>query len=104
MTPPDATVCSIVHAYDAAFSRTQLDIRYGELACAAGAGIGFHDDSWPYKEFRAGTAEAKGMTLPVSMGGWPDAFLQRQLNPGAENQWITQGVSGEVRPEIQGNL
>src|SRR6185369_1797204 len=32
------------------------------------------------------------------------AFLQRQLNPGAENQWVTQGVSGEVRPEIQGNL
>ncbi len=104
--PTDATVCAIVHAYDAAFSRTQLEIRYGELACAAGANIGFHDDSWPYMEFRSGQGggTAHGMTLPVSMGGWSDAFLQRLLNPGAENQWIGQSIGGEARPEIQSSL
>jgi len=102
--PTDATLCSIANAYDAAFNHTQLEIRYPDLACAPADNIGTHDDSWPYKEFRSGTADAHGMTLPMSLGGWSDAFLERALNGGAENKWINQSVGGEVRPEIQGNL
>src|SRR5436190_1658363 len=102
--PTDASLCSIVTAYDAAFSQTKIEIRYPDLACAASANIGHHDDSWPYKEFRQGTANAKGMTLPISMGGWPDAFLERAMNGAAENKWINQSIGGEVRPEIQSGL
>ena len=102
--PTDATLCSIINTYDAAFSQTQLQIRYPDLACATAANIGAHDDSWPYKEFRQGTANAKGMTLPISLGGWPDAFLERAMNGAAENKWINLSVGGEVRPEIQGNF
>ncbi|MBN1311848.1 MAG: DUF4832 domain-containing protein, partial [Anaerolineae bacterium] len=102
--PTDATLCTVVNDFDAAFSWTQLQIRYPDLACATTANIGHHDDSWPYKEFRSGTAEAKGMTLPVSMNGWPDAFLERAMNGAVENKWINQSIGGEVRPEIQGNL
>lgn len=102
--PTDATLCSVANAFDAAFSQTQLQIRYPDLACAPSANFGAHDDSWPYKEFRSGSTNAKGMTLPVSMNGWPDAFLERAMNGAAENKWINQSVGGEVRPEIQGNL
>jgi hypothetical protein len=102
--PADTTLCTIVSNYDTAFSHTQIQIRYPDLACVPAANIGLHDDSWPYKEFRSGTANAKGMTLPVSLAGWSDAFLERAMNGGAENKWIDQSIGGEVRPEIQSNL
>ncbi len=104
--PTDATLCTIINNFDAAFSKTQIDVRYPDLACAPAANIGAHDDSWPYMEFRSGQGggTAHGMTLPVSLNGWSDAFLERAMNGAAENKWINQNVSGEVRPEIQGNL
>ncbi|MDG6101877.1 fibronectin type III domain-containing protein [Dactylosporangium aurantiacum] len=101
LMPTDATIRTIIGAYDAAFANIQLEVRY-PLAGTETANIGFHDDSWPYKEWRGG--QLKGMTLPVSMNGWDDAFLQLQLNTGTENRWVTQSIGGEARPEIQGSL
>jgi chitodextrinase len=101
LMPTDATIRTIIGAYDAAFANIQLEVRY-PLAGTETANIGFHDDSWPYKEWRGG--QLKGMTLPVSMNGWDDAFLQLQLNTGTENRWTTQSIGGEARPEIQGSL
>ncbi|MEV4136081.1 fibronectin type III domain-containing protein [Dactylosporangium sp. NPDC049742] len=101
LMPTDATIRTIIGAYDAAFSNIQLEVRY-PLAGTETANIGFHDDSWPYKEWRGG--QLKGMTLPMSMNGWDDAFLQLQLNTGTENRWTTQSIGGEARPEIQGSL
>jgi len=106
--PTDATVNTIIDAYDQAFNKTQLEIRYATLGGGhtVAANIGYHDDSWCYKEFRQGSGNglAWSMTLPVSIDGWPDAFLQLALNAGGENKWVNQSIGGEVRPEIQGSL
>ncbi|NUR70383.1 MAG: DUF4832 domain-containing protein [Hamadaea sp.] len=101
LMPTDATISTIIGAADAAFSNIQVEVRY-PLAGTQTANIGFHDDSWPYMEYRNG--QLKGMTLPSSMNGWDDAFLQLQLNTGTENRWVTQSIGGEARPEIQGSL
>ncbi|WP_460492017.1 fibronectin type III domain-containing protein [Dactylosporangium cerinum] len=101
LMPTDATIRTIIGAFDAAFANIQLEVRY-PLAGTETANIGFHDDSWPYKEWRGG--QLKGMTLPMSMNGWDDAFLQLQLNTGTENRWTSQSIGGEARPEIQGSL
>ncbi|WP_345516313.1 DUF4832 domain-containing protein, partial [Phytohabitans houttuyneae] len=101
LMPTDTTIRTLIGAYDSAFDNIQLEVRY-PLAGTENANIGFHDDSWPYKEFRGG--QLKSMTLPASMNGWDDAFLQLQLNTGTENRWVTQSIGGEARPEIQGSL
>ncbi|MEV0714474.1 fibronectin type III domain-containing protein [Asanoa sp. NPDC050611] len=101
LMPTDATIRTLMGAFDSAFANIQLEVRY-PLAGTENANIGFHDDSWPYKEWRGN--QLKGMTLPASMNGWDDAFLQLQLNTGTENRWVTQSIGGEARPEIQGSL
>ncbi|GIF69994.1 hypothetical protein Ais01nite_80290 [Asanoa ishikariensis] len=101
LMPTDTTIRTLMGAFDTAFNNIQLEVRY-PLAGTENANIGFHDDSWPYKEWRGNAL--KGMTLPVSMNGWDDAFLQLQLNTGTENRWVTQSIGGEARPEIQGSL
>ncbi|MEV4623271.1 DUF4832 domain-containing protein [Asanoa sp. NPDC049573] len=101
LMPTDTTIRTIMGAFDSAFDNIQIETRY-PLAGTENANIGFHDDSWPYKEWRGNAL--KGMTLPVSMGGWDDAFLQLQLNTGTENRWVTNSIGGEARPEIQGSL
>ncbi len=118
--PTDASVNTIIDAYAAAFHKTPIEIRYASPGYSGptdssgtpanphtlSANVGYHDDSWCYKEFRSGQGNglAHSMTLPISMDGWGDAFLQGQLYIGAENKWITNYISGEVRPEIQGSL
>ncbi|WP_168122327.1 fibronectin type III domain-containing protein [Paenibacillus sp. HB172176] len=104
--PTDASVNAIIDAYDDAFDETKLVIRYPGLGGghSVEANIGYADDSWPYKEFRSGSTEPKSMTLPVSMGGWSDAFLQLALDNGAENRWMDEVIGGEARPEIQGSM
>ncbi|WNI21468.1 DUF4832 domain-containing protein [Streptomyces sp. ITFR-16] len=103
LMPSDATVSTLVHHMSDAFDNIQPEIRYGDLAgVEAASNVGLHDDSWAYKEDRAGTL--KGMTLPKSLGGADDAFLQRALDGGVENRWTTASIGGESRPEIQGQL
>jgi hypothetical protein len=41
------------------------------------------------------------VTLPASLGGASYSQLQRALEQGVENKWITNSMGGEVRPEIQ---
>ncbi|MET8993029.1 fibronectin type III domain-containing protein [Nonomuraea wenchangensis] len=102
LMPTDATIRTLIAAYDAAFDNIQLEVRYPGLAGTQTADIGFHDDSWPYKESRGG--QLKSMTLPRSMNGWEDAFTQIMLDNGTENRWTRQSIGGEARPEIQGTL
>ncbi|WP_084964995.1 DUF4832 domain-containing protein [Thermoactinospora rubra] len=102
LMPADATIRTLINAYDAAFDNIQLEVRYPGLAGTQTANIGFHDDSWPYKEWRGG--QLKSMTLPRSMNGWDDAFTQIMLDNGTENRWTTHSIGGEARPEIQGTL
>ncbi|MFI5916014.1 fibronectin type III domain-containing protein [Dactylosporangium sp. NPDC051541] len=99
LMPTDAHAAQIVTAFDNAFSKTKLEIRYPDSAGGAAntRDIGYHDDSFCYKE----GSPLKGVTLPQSLGGADYAQLQRALNMGVENKWITDSMGGEVRPEIQ---
>ncbi|MEV4177505.1 DUF4832 domain-containing protein [Nonomuraea sp. NPDC049709] len=97
--PTDAHAAQILQAYDNAFNRTKLEMRYPDSAAGAGTNrdIGYHDDSFCYKE----GSPLAGVTLPRSLGGASYAQLERALSHGAENKWITASMGGEVRPEIQ---
>lgn len=99
--PTDANGARIVQAFDNAFDTTKLEIRYPDSAggAANNRDIGYHDDSFCYRE----GSPLAGVTLPQSMGGASYSQLQRALNQGVENKWITASMGGEVRPEIQGS-
>jgi len=95
--PKDENVAHYVDAFDDAFNKTQIEIRYATLAKGypVRKNVGFHDDSMFFKD------SGKGVTLPKSLGGADWAFLQGLLDFGAENRWTEQSVGGEARPEIQ---
>src|SRR5207248_7628576 len=100
LSPKDPAVKQYIDALEAAFDKTQIEIRYADLAGGypVKKNIGFHDDSFFWKE------NAKGVTLPQSMGGWDWSFLEKALKSGGENRWASQSIGGEVRPEIQSGL
>ncbi|WP_410668045.1 carbohydrate-binding protein [Amycolatopsis sp. cmx-4-68] len=98
--PTDAHGAQVMQAYASAFPHTKLEVRYPESAGGAASAlpsVGFHDDSFCFRE---GNPLA-GVTLPMSMGGASYAQLQKALDHGVENRWITASMGGEVRPEIQ---
>ncbi|NBD27249.1 S-layer homology domain-containing protein [Paenibacillus glycinis] len=98
--PNADTINAIFGAYDTAFNATKLEVRYPDLPNAGDYGIGYHDDSFGFKE----GDPLQSVTQPESMGGAYYSFMTRMLDAGSENQWITQSVGGEVRPEIQGSF
>jgi Domain of unknown function (DUF4832) len=81
----EAEQLRILHAYDAAFNRTRLQVRYPSVD-NAGLDMGYHDDSFAVE------------TLPGI--GWH--FMDKMQQAGATAKWLTQPVGGELRPEIQG--
>ncbi|MFJ8820766.1 DUF4832 domain-containing protein [Streptomyces sp. NPDC102467] len=98
--PTDAHGAEIIRAYNSAFTHTKIEVRYAESAGGAAdslPAVGYHDDSFCYRE----GSPLAGVTLPTSMGGAPYAQLQKALDHGVENRWITASMGGEVRPEIQ---
>jgi hypothetical protein len=98
--PKDAAVKQYIDAFDAAFDKTQIEIRYANLAGGypVKKNVGFHDDSFFYRD------NGKGVTLPASMGGWDWSFVEKIVRSNGENRWIAQSIGGEVRPEIQSTL
>ena len=102
--PSDANCNIIIDAYNQAFKKTALEIRYptvgGGTHLTTLARMGYHDDSWCYKE----GSPLGSMTLPMSLGGLDYGFCQLMLNAKAENKWLTASIGGEVRPEIQSSL
>ncbi|ADB30610.1 Carbohydrate binding family 6 [Kribbella flavida DSM 17836] len=97
--PTDAHGTEILQAFDNAFNTTKLEVRYPGSggAAANGLNIGYHDDSFCFRE----GSPLAGVTLPASLGGASYSQLQRALEQGVENKWITNSMGGEVRPEIQ---
>jgi hypothetical protein len=75
----------ILHDYDAAFSRTKLQVRYPSTDNEP-LDMGYHDDSFAVE------------TLPGI--GWH--FMDKMIAAGATDKWLTEAVGGELRPEIQG--
>ncbi len=99
--PTDAHAAQIIQAYDTAFDKTKVEIRYPDSAGGAAStrDVGYHDDSFCYRE----GSPLAGVTLPQSLGGADYSQLQRALTMGVENKWIKDSMGGEVRPEIQGS-
>ncbi|GHJ42852.1 hypothetical protein Cs7R123_01940 [Catellatospora sp. TT07R-123] len=97
--PTDANGAQIVAAFDTAFNKTKVEIRYPDAAggAANSRDIGYHDDSFCFRE----GSPLQGVTLPASLGGASYAQLQRNIATGTENKWITSSIGGELRPEIQ---
>jgi hypothetical protein len=102
--PKDDSVAQVIDAFDQSFKKTKLLIRYPQVGSgyAVKKNIGFHDDSFAFKE-PSGDLRKSG-SLPASLGGWDWSFLQHVLDQGAENRWIDVPMGGEVRPEIQTTL
>ena len=102
--PKDASVAQIIDAFDQSFKKTKLLIRYPQVGggYAVKKNIGFHDDSFAFKEVADGAR--KSGTLPASLGGWNWSFLQHVLDQNAENRWTSVPMGGELRPEIQTTL
>ncbi|MFC5529654.1 DUF4832 domain-containing protein [Cohnella yongneupensis] len=104
----DANANVILDAYDAAFNTTRLENRYprsgGGTHLTTLASIGFHDDSFAYRETDPALGRVGSMTLPLSMDGKSDSQLTQAFLFGSENKWATASIGGEVRPEVQGNL
>ncbi|MFJ2158091.1 DUF4832 domain-containing protein [Streptomyces sp. NPDC087856] len=100
LMPTEGHQTQLIQAFDHAFHKTQLELRYPYSGGAASttAKVGYHDDSFCYVE------DGKGMSLPPSMNGWDWGQLQAALTAGVENKWATQSMGGEVRPEIQTQL
>ncbi|MEW9547919.1 hypothetical protein [Nonomuraea sp. NPDC050783] len=61
---------------------------------ATGRDIGYHDDSFCCRE----GSPLAGVTLPRSLGGAGYAQLQRALDVGAENKWITAFIDTGLSP------
>ncbi|WP_446045476.1 DUF4832 domain-containing protein [Streptomyces olivaceus] len=100
LMPTDAHGAEIIEAFDKAFTRTRIEVRAADNAGGAAddlPAVGYHDDSFCFRE---GDPPA-GVTLPQSMGGASWSQLQKALDHGVENRWITASMGGEVRPEIQ---
>jgi hypothetical protein len=74
----------VLHAYDTAFDKTRLQVRYPSTDNAP-LNIGYHDDSFAVE------------TLPGI--GWH--FMDKMQQAGTTAKWLTQSVGGELRPEIQ---
>jgi hypothetical protein len=74
----------VLHAYDAAFNKTRLQVRYPSTDNAP-LNMGYHDDSFAVE------------TLPGI--GWH--FMDKMQQAGTTEKWLSEPVGGELRPEIQ---
>lgn len=75
----------ILEAYDKAFNKTKILLRYPDTGNSAKMNMGYHDDSFSYQ------------TLP----GQSWNFMSRMELVGALDKWKKEPIGGELRPEIQ---
>jgi hypothetical protein len=86
----------VMAAYDAAFDRTPVLLRYPAgtndpaYAPSTGYDLGFHDDSFGWA------------TLPTGRRGDEWFFMTRLAasGPAGLNKWRSQPIGGEIRPEL----
>ena len=75
----------VLTAFELAFTRTRLLVRYPSGTNPSARRMGYHDDSFAYET--------------VDPPDW--MFLGLLQAAGETNKWRTQPIGGEVRPEVQ---
>jgi hypothetical protein len=75
----------VMSAYEAAFTKTKLLVRYPSGTNPTARRLGYHDDSFAYST--------------IDPPAW--MFLGLLKAAGDTNKWRTQPIGGEVRPEVQ---
>jgi hypothetical protein len=75
----------VMSAFEAAFTKTKLLVRYPSGTNPATRRLGYHDDSFAYQT--------------IAPPAW--MFLGLLKAAGDTNKWRTQPIGGEVRPEVQ---
>jgi hypothetical protein len=75
----------VLTAYQAAFSKTKLLVRWPSGTNPTARPIGYHDDSFAYQT--------------LDPPEW--CFLGLLKAAGETKKWLTQPIGGEVRPEVQ---
>jgi hypothetical protein len=75
----------VMLAYEAAFTKTKLLVRYPAGTNPTARRVGYHDDSFAYQT--------------IDPPAW--MFLGRLKAAGDTNKWRTQPIGGEVRPDVQ---
>ena len=75
----------VMSAYEAAFTKTRLLVRYPSGTNPTARRLGYHDDSFAYQT--------------IDPPAW--MFLGLLKAAGDTNKWRTQPIGGEVRPEVQ---
>ena len=100
LAPAKAVQAEVMDAYEAAFARTPVLLRYPAgpadpvYATNAGRRFGYHDDSFAWA------------TLPTGRPADDWFFLAAvgRAGPAARAKWQTYPVGGEVRPEAWGKV
>ena len=82
--PSTRTQRAVLDAFDRAFARTKLLVRYADVGWD-GDDMGFHDDSFAYQT--------------VDPPDW--GFVGKIKRARATRQWRREPVGGELRPEVQ---
>lgn len=85
--PSDTVKNEILTAFDNAFNKTPILLRY-PAANAPSMNFGYHDDSFCWETLNA--------------NAWN--FVPRLQAAGVQNKWQTQPIGGELRPEIQDTI
>ena len=98
LAPSKAVQAEVLAAYEAAFARTPVLLRYpagpADPAYAANAGrrFGYHDDSFAWATLPTGKPD----------DDWYFLNLLKKAGPRAVGKWKSHPVGGEVRPEAWG--
>ena len=85
--PSDIVKNEILTAFDNAFNKTPLLLRY-PAANAPNMNFGYHDDSFVWET--------------LNTNSWN--FVPRLVAAGVQNKWQQQPIGGELRPEIQDTI
>lgn len=97
LTPPRGLQEAVLDAYQAAFKRTPVLLRYPSAGDDASASnrdrpFGYHDDSFAFATLDDGKPESS----------WH--FMAQLKRAGAEEKWRSQPIGGEIRPEVWGRI
>lgn len=96
---PDATYDLLVNAFDAAFQKTQLAVRYPDKGHAMGRpGFGLHDDSFAFSTLDG------PYNGGVGMPGTHYFFWERVLAANASGFWRHGSMGGEVYPDLWSSI